>query len=692
MPDNGELERALAAIVAADIVGYSKMMGADEAGTLAAVKSLRKNVIEPGIKDRRGHLIKTTGDGFLIQFASVVDAFLFSSSVQEELQRQRKEQNSDSSILLRIGINVGEIIFDDGDIYGDGVNIAARLESLAEPGHICVSDRAWADLKRIRVDFEDMGKKKLKNIKDPIHVYQFGSQSKGASAGATEQRRPGQVFNKFRMPSKRTGVALIAAIGAIAILAFIPFGSSSKAQIEVLEFRSRSSNIPQVDIESVADEISSSLRIDAELQKLLASADLNISRLYVGGAARRVGDDIHYDVRLSETEGLENFFSIPVVRPAAEIGLAPQQISVAARDFVKCVARLLGQDVQLTPDARQAVYRYCAGLLNSESSVSNDYQNSRVLADKAPLLSQAWSALALQAAIMHEEREEKRFYDEATTASAKASQLDPNNSEALLVRSYLLSAKVETDYDMEVEKLLRAASDMSLTSCTCELTYLGSILLATGRVDEAVAKFSQAYQQSLLDPRLGVNLANALLVQGSYAEAYNLLNSLREVWPSDHQILHASLDAAVGVGDLRDAEKLIMSHENMPEHPISPLQKRASNLLMATLHGEQSSRERAIKLFEEIAAEERTSAFVILALIALDAHQKAADAAVVGAIEGEDPTQMYWPDLPQARTHTRAAEAFAKLGLIDFWRKNHVTPDFCKEEQDAPTCGLIKAS
>jgi TolB-like protein/class 3 adenylate cyclase len=164
--------RRLAAILAADIAGYSRLMGEDEEGTLAALKAIRREVADPKIKEHHGRIVKTTGDGLLLEFASVVDAVRCAVEVQREMAERNVDVPPDRRIELRMGINLGDIIKDGRDIYGDGVNVAARLEALAEPGGICVS-RVVRDQVRDKLafSFEDMGEQQVKNIARPIRVH-----------------------------------------------------------------------------------------------------------------------------------------------------------------------------------------------------------------------------------------------------------------------------------------------------------------------------------------------------------------------------------------------------------------------------------------------------------------------------------------------------------------------------------------
>ena len=166
------VERRLTAILAADVAGYSRLMGADEEGTLAALKLLRREVADAKIKEHRGRIVNTTGDGLLSEFASVVDAVRCAVEVQREMATRNASVPAERRIDFRIGVNLGDIMIDENDIFGDGVNVAARLEALAEPGGICVS-RVVRDQVRdkLAIPFEDMGEQLVKNIARPLHAY-----------------------------------------------------------------------------------------------------------------------------------------------------------------------------------------------------------------------------------------------------------------------------------------------------------------------------------------------------------------------------------------------------------------------------------------------------------------------------------------------------------------------------------------
>ena len=170
------MERRLAAILAADMVGYSRLMEADEEGTIARQKAHRAELIDPVIAGHKGRIVKTTGDGLLIEFNSVVDAVSCAVGVQEAMALREADIAGDERIAYRVGVNLGDIVIDGDDIFGDGVNIAARLEALAEPGGICVSDVVYQSIRgKLSIDFDDLGDQQVKNITRPVRVWKWSN-------------------------------------------------------------------------------------------------------------------------------------------------------------------------------------------------------------------------------------------------------------------------------------------------------------------------------------------------------------------------------------------------------------------------------------------------------------------------------------------------------------------------------------
>jgi len=203
------VERRLAAILAADVASYSRLMGADEEGTLAALQAHRREILDPKIAAHRGRIVKTTGDGLLIEFASVVDATRCAVEVQLGITERNISVPQNKRLEFRIGINIGDVIIEDDDLFGDGVNVAARLEGVAEPGGIIISAAAHdAVFNRVKAEFRDLGGLLLKNIERPVRAFQvlFGPRDDANAASAMEHSRhprAGLTTEGLRLPLGR---------------------------------------------------------------------------------------------------------------------------------------------------------------------------------------------------------------------------------------------------------------------------------------------------------------------------------------------------------------------------------------------------------------------------------------------------------------------------------------------------------
>ena len=194
-------ERRLAAVLAADVAGYSRLMGTNEEGTLSHLKAVRKALVDPSIAEHRGRIVKTTGDGVLVEFASAVDAARCAAAVQRGMADQNVNVAQHKRIEFRIGIHVGDIIIDDNDIFGDGVNIAARLEGIAEPGGVCISDDAYRQIRgKVDVFFDDMGLQNLKNIVEPMRAWRIRLDLHPASDAAAKPSI--KTFRTLALPNK----------------------------------------------------------------------------------------------------------------------------------------------------------------------------------------------------------------------------------------------------------------------------------------------------------------------------------------------------------------------------------------------------------------------------------------------------------------------------------------------------------
>ncbi len=225
-------ERRLTTILSADVVGYSRLMAIDESGTLAQLRAHRKELIEPKTIEYHGRVVKLMGDGTLMEFGSVVDAVLFAVEVQRAMAARNADIPQDLQIIYRIGINIGDIIVVGDDIYGDGVNVAARLQSLAKPGGICIARNVYSQVKnKVDFGFEDLGEQTVKNIPDPIPTYEIKLGQESAKPLIAESRA--------RHPSLRwlvaAAVVAVVVIGGIATWALFPRETAPPIEAASLE-------------------------------------------------------------------------------------------------------------------------------------------------------------------------------------------------------------------------------------------------------------------------------------------------------------------------------------------------------------------------------------------------------------------------------------------------------------------------
>ena len=222
--------RHLAAIVAADVVGYSRLMGADEKGTLAALKAHRKELIDPLIAAHKGHIVKTTGDGLLLSFPSVVEAVSCAVAMQSGMAKRNEGIPAERRIEFRIGVHIGDVIVEKRDVFGDGVNIAARLEQIAPPGGICLSEDAYRQVRgKLDIPIADAGEQTLKNIANPVRVYRIEPSAAAAvrCAAAARRGRNGDGRRRAVAGAALTAAVVLAAVTWFALLRERPDASRS---------------------------------------------------------------------------------------------------------------------------------------------------------------------------------------------------------------------------------------------------------------------------------------------------------------------------------------------------------------------------------------------------------------------------------------------------------------------------------
>jgi adenylate cyclase len=330
---NDLMEHRLAAVLAADMAGYSRLMGIDELGTLARLRTHRTELIDPAIAKNHGNIIKTTGDGMLVEFQSVADAVRCAVEIQERMARRNADVAEDRRIMFRIGINLGDIIFQDDDIFGDGVNIAARLEQLAEIGGICVTTAVYEQVAdRLDVAFEDLGEKTLKNIKRAIRVFRVVLDSPPAAG-----ERGGQKSTPPRAVVKPT----------VAVLPFANMSGDAEQEFfvdglteDIITELSRHHELFVISRNSTFVYKGQSVNIREVAQKLGA-------QFLVEGSVRRSGDRLRITVQLIDTASdshiwaekydrkMDDIFEIQDEVTAAIVATLPGRVEAAQPDRIK---------------------------------------------------------------------------------------------------------------------------------------------------------------------------------------------------------------------------------------------------------------------------------------------------------------------------------------------------------------------
>ena len=303
------MERRLAAILSADVVGYSRLIRADEEGTLAAFKALRSEFIDPKIAEHRGRIVKLMGDGILAEFGSAVEAVRAACEMQEHLEQRNAGLPDGGRIDLRMGINLGDVVIDGDDIHGDGVNVASRLEKLSEPGGLCISEKVYEEVRdRTDIAFTDLGDQNVKNIDRPVRVYRL---ELGAVArpGRASGRQPGgaREMSRHHWP---IGLAIAGAFAvAIAILAVLPSdvptsGSPAVPTVAVVPFESIGSGPNQAELvaglmEDLRITLSDETGLRVISREIAAGTDGADPALYViDGTVRRSGDRLRITASL----------------------------------------------------------------------------------------------------------------------------------------------------------------------------------------------------------------------------------------------------------------------------------------------------------------------------------------------------------------------------------------------------------
>jgi len=549
----GRVERRLAAILAADVAGYSRLMGIDEEGTLARLKAIRREVADPKIRDHHGRIVKTTGDGLLLEFASVVDAVRCAVEVQRGMLDRNAEIPDDKRIAFRIGVNSGDVMIDGDDIYGDGVNIAARLEALAEPGGICISRVVRDQIRdKLPYPFEDMGEQSVKNIARPVRTYALSAAGVASLPPVVGTVEPGRPVMPLPVP---------------------------RLSIVVLPFANLSNDPEQ---EYFADGITDDLTTD--LSRIPGSFVIarNTAFAYKGkpiharqvgrelgvryvleGSVRRTGDHVRVNVELIDAETGAHVWADRFDTDRAN--LAEAQDAITGRlartlnlELVEAAGRRIEQESASDPDARDLVMLGWAWYYRpwSEPSLkqAHQYFEQALTIDSmsvearigigtvlAANLGNGWSGSVQQ----DEARAEQLLLE--------ALEHDPNDAMAHFAlglvhrsRNRLAEARIEFETAITLDRNHARA-----------LLQLGQTLRYLGQPEAAIPYFQKAIRLNPRDRNIcqmyqGLGACHLLL--GDADEAIDLLRKARVENPRV-PYLHLFLAGALGLrGDLEEAK------------------------------------------------------------------------------------------------------------------------------------------
>jgi len=491
------VERRLAAVLAADIAGYSLLMGRDEEGTLSRLKAFRKTLVDPTITAHRGRIVKTTGDGMLVEFASAVDAARCAVEVQRGVAVQNAGVPLNARIEFRIGIHVGDIIFDDNDIFGDGVNIAARLEGIAEPGGICISDDAQRQI-RGKLDsppFEDMGPQNLKNIAEPMRAWRLSVDAK--SSAYLSGDRSAETAQTLALPDKPS----------IAVLPFQNMSSDAEQEYfadgTVEDIITALSRYPSL---FVIARNSSFTYMGQAVDVKRIGRELGV-RYVLEGSVRKVRDRVRVTGQLIDAStgahlwadrfegGLEDIFDLQddiTLRVVGAIAPKLEQAEIV-RAMRKPTESLDGYDY------------YLRAMSNFHKGGREDISEALRLFRKAIEFDDKFSSANGMAAWCYARRKMNGWADEGSSEGLEAERLAGravkcgNDDAVALASSGIAIGYMFTDFDRAVSLLDRA---QALNPNLAMAWHLGGwIRCFNGQQDLAVEHLERAVRLSPVDPQ-----------------------------------------------------------------------------------------------------------------------------------------------------------------------------------------------
>jgi adenylate cyclase len=559
---NTPTQRRLAAIVSADVVGYSRLMGVDEIGTLAALRAHRAELIDAKIAEHGGRIVKTMGDGLLLEFPSVVDATTCAIEVQEGMAIRNAEVAGDKRIIFRIGINLGDIILDGDDIHGDGVNVAARLQEIAEPGGIAISRRVHEDVRdRLEVSFKDVGEQTLKNIARPVQVWRWPGTPDPAGLPGTP--RTGEA----RAGRREADSSLKSLLDAI-----------KRPTIAVLPFNNMSSND---DLAFFCDGLTESLITDLSNKTGLSVTARNTSFRYKGqtvdvpevardlgvdylveGSVQAMGQRLRINVQLIDGANGDHLWAKRYDYSTEDLFQAQDKLCAnVVVELDTAIATGEPMQIGLGSDSAEATRHLQYSLIHlfrydrEGLAIGQRSGDAAIAADPNYLaaLSSTASARVIRA-MCGWATDPETLIDEARALRARAADIDPDYPLGFLAEGFIDLAC--GDYDAAVETCGRAADrDPSLAALR---HVYARTLIAVGRYDEAYREARTAI--SLQPSTLGIFLASlgiSCLLAGRVGDAVLVLMKFRELMPQS-AYLHPLAAAALVADGQNDAARTVV--------------------------------------------------------------------------------------------------------------------------------------
>jgi class 3 adenylate cyclase/TolB-like protein/Tfp pilus assembly protein PilF len=578
------VERRLTAILAADVAGYSRLMGADEEGTLARLKAHRRELLDPKINEHRGRIVKTTGDGLLVEFASVVDAVRCAAEIQCDMAECNADVPSGRRIEFRVGINVGDIIIDESDIFGDGVNVAARLEALAEPGGICVS-RTVRDQVRDKLDiaFEDMGEQQVKNIARPVRAYRVVADAAASVASAPSAARR---WIPHWVIAIGMAAALILAAGATAFWRLYPVQPAAtvaetpatspalpdKPSIAVLPFANLSGDPAQDFLaDGLTDNLLDALAQNPALFVIARSAtmvyrgkaaepravakDLGV-RYVLEGSVQKSGDHIRVTAQLIDAVNDNHLLSQKYDRKMTDLFALEDDLSLQIAGALDAQfsgtmwARIYARETR-NLEAWESLVKAHQALLHSTPA---DMMEAQKLAQRAvdldPNYTQGWYYLAwahLNQAENSWAKDRLAALGRARQLGDKVLQLDPEHAGAYNLRARLAMVADLPEYDPEAALAdARKAVELGPNYDRSHWS-LGSVLFRLGHFDEAASEFATA---------LRLNPHPYFYESGSHAEALSATGHYEQAIAEIEAAFGAQPKTRMGLSYRGDIEEL----------------------------------------------------------------------------------------------------------------------------------------